>query len=81
MRLMRSCKQPPRDPEGNGRRLISWMQRVRDRLTSEWSGRRAAAAHPPRVCQAWHRAHGVEVPVPGIRGAEGEEKGKGAIAR
>ena len=34
-----------------------------------------------RVCQAWHRASGVEVPVPGSRGAEGEEKGQGAIAR
>jgi hypothetical protein len=36
-----------------------------------------AAAHRERVCQAWHRTHGVEVPVPGISGAEGEEKGKG----
>jgi hypothetical protein len=34
-----------------------------------------------RVCQAWHRANGVEVPVPGMSGAEGEEKGKGALAR
>jgi hypothetical protein len=24
-----------------------------------------------RVCQAWHRANGVEVPVPGMSGAEG----------
>jgi hypothetical protein len=39
------------------------------------------AAQLWRVCQAWHRAHGVEVPVPGIRGAEGEEQGKGGIAR
>jgi hypothetical protein len=29
------------------------------------------------VCQAWHRTHGVEVPVPGLSGAEGEEKGTG----
>jgi hypothetical protein len=34
-----------------------------------------------RVCQAWHRACGVQVPTPGIRGAEGEEKGKGVTAR
>jgi hypothetical protein len=34
-----------------------------------------------RVCQAWHRACGVEVPTPGVRGAEGEEKGKGVIVR
>jgi hypothetical protein len=33
------------------------------------------------VCQAWHRTHGVEVPVPGVSGAEGEEQGKGAAAR
>ena len=24
-----------------------------------------------RVCQAWHRANGVQVPVPGLSGAEG----------
>ena len=30
------------------------------------------------VCQAWHRTSEVQVLVPGIRGAEGEEKGKGA---
>jgi len=40
-----------------------------------------AAAEPQRVCQAWHRSSGVEVPVPGNRGAEGQEKGKGVIAR
>jgi hypothetical protein len=33
------------------------------------------------VCQAWHRTNGVQVPVPGISGAEGEEQGKGVIAR
>jgi hypothetical protein len=32
------------------------------------------------VCQAWRRTHGVEVPVPGVHGAEGEEKGQGVIA-
>jgi hypothetical protein len=30
-----------------------------------------------RVCQAWHRTSEVQVLVPGIRGAEGEEKGQG----
>lgn len=33
------------------------------------------------VCQAWHRAHGVDVPVPGMSGAAGAETGQGAIAR
>ena len=44
-------------------------------------GRFAAAADAERVCQAWHRSSGVEVPVPGNRGAEGKEKGKGVIVR
>jgi hypothetical protein len=30
-----------------------------------------AVAEPERVCQAWHRSSGVEVPAPGYRGAEG----------
>jgi hypothetical protein len=34
-----------------------------------------------RVCRTWHRTHGVQVPVPGVRAAEGEEKGKGVTAR
>jgi hypothetical protein len=34
-----------------------------------------------RVCQAWHRANGVQVPVPGLSGAEGEEQGTGVTAR
>ena len=36
-------------------------------------GTRDKAARPfaERVCQAWHRTSGVEVPVPGIREAEG----------
>jgi len=34
-----------------------------------------------RVCRAWHIACGVEVPAPGVRGAEGKEKGKGVVAR
>src|SRR5215831_16039739 len=38
---------------------------------------RRAAADAERVCQAWHRTSEVQVLVPGIRGAEGEEKGKG----
>ena len=40
-----------------------------------------AAADAGRVCQAWHRSSGVEVPVPGYRGAEGKEQGKGVIVR
>jgi hypothetical protein len=39
------------------------------------------APDPQRVCRAWHRAYGVEVPMPGFRGAEGKEKGKGVIVR
>ena len=27
--------------------------------------------YPKRVCRAWHRTNRVEVPVPGVRGAEG----------
>ena len=37
-----------------------------------------------RVCRAWHRTSGVEVPpspTPGISGAEGQEKGKGVVVR
>jgi hypothetical protein len=30
-----------------------------------------------RVCQAWHRTSEVQVLVPGMRGAEGEEQGQG----
>jgi len=41
------------------------------------SGRRIAAAGPEHVCQAWHRTSEVNVLVPGNRGAEGWEKGKG----
>ena len=39
--------------------------------------RYTARLMPIRVCQAWHRTDGVEVPVPGISGAEGEEQGTG----
>jgi hypothetical protein len=35
------------------------------------------AADARRVCQAWHRTSEVQVLAPGMRGAEGEEKGKG----
>ena len=38
-------------------------------------------AHAGRVCRAWHRANGVQGPVPGVRGAEGEEKDKGVTVR
>jgi hypothetical protein len=40
-----------------------------------------AAADAGRVCRAWHRTCEVRVPTPGYRGAEGEEKGKGVVAR
>ena len=35
------------------------------------------AGEPSRVCQAWHRTSEVPVLVPGMRGAAGEEQGKG----
>jgi hypothetical protein len=41
----------------------------------------AAAPHVKRVCRAWHRTSEVKVLVPGVREAEGEEKGKGVVAR
>jgi len=34
-----------------------------------------------RVCQAWHVTSWVQVPWPGLRRAEGKEKGKGIVAR
>jgi hypothetical protein len=40
-------------------------------------GHRTAA----RVCRAWPVANRVQVPISGIRGAEGYEKGKGVAAR
>jgi hypothetical protein len=39
------------------------------------------AAQACRVCRTWHRTHGVQVPVPGVSAAEGEEQGKGVTAR
>jgi hypothetical protein len=39
------------------------------------------SAFSMRVCRAWHRTYGVKVPVPGFRGAEGKEKGKGVVVR
>jgi hypothetical protein len=49
-------------------------------ITTRWSGRagQRAPLSFSRVCQAWHRTSEVKVLVPGNRGAEGEEKGKGA---
>ena len=47
-------------------------------------GTRCAASparHWRRVCRTWHRTSGVQVPVPSVRAAEGEEKGKGVTAR
>jgi len=43
--------------------------------------RRSRAADACRVCWAWHRTYGAKVPVPGFRGAEGKEKGKGVVVR
>jgi hypothetical protein len=40
-----------------------------------------AAPGRRRVCRAWHRTSEVKVLVPGVREAEGEEKGKGVVAR
>ncbi|WP_347888057.1 hypothetical protein ABHF54_10450 [Nitrosomonas europaea] len=34
-----------------------------------------------RVCQAWHVTSWVRVPWPGLRRAEGKEKGKGVVAK
>ncbi len=50
-------------------------------ITSGRSRRPRAAADPGRVCRAWHVTCGVEVPMPGVSGAEGEEKGKGVTVR
>ena len=33
------------------------------------------------MCQAWYRTSAVQVLVPGDRGAEGEEQGKGVVSR
>jgi hypothetical protein len=48
-------------------------------MNSDWQNRCALlpAGYAERVCQAWHRTSEVQVLAPGIRGAEGEEKGKG----
>jgi hypothetical protein len=40
-----------------------------------------AAAQAGRVCRTWHRTYGVQVPVPGVSAAEGEEQGQGVTAR
>jgi len=50
-------------------------------ITFHSSGRLIAAADFRRVCRAWHRASRVEVPIPGVSGAEGKEKDKGVAAR
>ncbi len=52
------------------------------RITRRSSGRAKAARRLTlRVCRTWHRTHGVQVPVPGISAAAGEEKGQGVTAR
>ena len=40
-----------------------------------------AAPDSGRVRRAWRTTSGVEVPGPGVRGAEGKEKGKGVVVR
>jgi hypothetical protein len=47
------------------------------RITRRSSGPAPPAADRQCVCQAWHSTREGQVLVPGIRGAEGEEKGKG----
>ena len=39
------------------------------------------APYVKRVCRAWHEARRVPVPTPGVRRAEGKEKGQGVVAR
>ena len=41
----------------------------------------APVAELGRVCRAWHIACEVKVLAPGVRGAEGKEKGKGVVVR
>jgi len=54
--------------------------RVPDTQTAE-VGRATRAAWPEgRVCRAWHRTREVKVLLPGVRRAEGQEKGKGVTA-
>lgn len=43
--------------------------------------RSMAASELRRVCQAWHVTSWVQVPWPGLRRAEGKEKGKGVVVR
>ena len=40
-----------------------------------------SASDPSPVRRAWRTTSGVRVPGPGVRGAEGKEKGKGVAAR
>ena len=40
----------------------------------------AAGEGKQRVCRAWHRTGEVKVLLPGVRRAEGQEKGKGVTA-
>jgi len=48
-----------------------WLNTGSSRLAED-----AQRLNPIRVCRAWPRAYGVEVPMPGFRGAEGKEKSK-----
>jgi len=40
-----------------------------------------SATDARRVCRAWHKTREVKVLLPGVRRAEGQEKGKVIIAR
>jgi hypothetical protein len=50
-------------------------------LTPYCTGLPLAAGEFERVCRTWHRTNGVQVPMPGVSAAEGEEKGQGVTAR
>ena len=43
--------------------------------------RRLQGWSPIRVCRTQHTTFGLELPGPGIRGAEGKEKAKGVVVR
>lgn len=54
---------------------------VKARPSAAGTSRKRAAPYLKRVCQAWHVTSWVQVPWPGLRRAEGKEKGKGVVAK